>query len=181
MQASSPWMRCSMAALRRRTGRTPPTPDADRDEPTLCKVCLSLSLYAGCVGARYTSRDIVPKDLSRGSGPHLGLGASRERRAQERGVKAMSNLGSARRTPRGHTRTLLNILTCMCNTRYRDTATPPGQRGYQMSRLTAESMACHVLWPAVGSPDGRAEARLLRHRSGCLGLGLARGRGTGGG
>lgn len=53
----------------------------------------------------------------------------------------MSNLGSARRTPRGHTRTLLNILTCMCNTRYRDTATPPGQRGYQMSRLTAESMA----------------------------------------
>lgn len=92
----------------------------------------------------------------------------------------MSNLGSARRTPRGHTRTLLNILTCMCNTRYRDTATPPGQRGYQMSRLTAESMAS-VLWPAIGSLDGRAEARLLRHRSGCLGLGLARGRGTGGG
>ena len=144
--------------------------------------CVSHSLCMLAVWARDIHLEISCQKISRGSGPHTcgAGGASRERRAQERGVKAMSNLGSARRTPRGHTRTLLNILTCMCNTRYRDTATPPGQRGYQMSRLTAESMAS-VLWPAIGSLDGRAEARLLRHRSGCLGLGLARGSGTGGG
>ena len=55
----------------------------------------------------------------------------------------MSNLGSARRTPRGHTRTLLNILTCMCNTRYRDTATPP---------LGREVIRCRGLQPRAWHP-----------------------------